>query len=65
MAGAAVMARLRAAEVAERGVAVPESVALKVRLVVPTQEAVGVPEMTPAELMLRQEGRVPLTTAKV
>ena len=58
--------RLRATDVAERGVAAPESVALKVRLVaVPTQEAVGVPEMTPAEFMVRQAGSVPVTMVQV
>jgi hypothetical protein len=53
-------------EVADRGVAVPESVTLKARLVaVPTQEAVGVPEMTPAGFMVRQMGSVPLTMVQL
>jgi hypothetical protein len=52
--------------VALSAVAVPESVTLKVRLDVPTQEAVGAPEVvpaeeiTPAEFIVRQAGRVPL-----
>jgi hypothetical protein len=48
-------------EVADSGVAVPESVALKmILLVVPTQEATGVPETTPAALRVKHEGSVPL-----
>jgi hypothetical protein len=66
MAGAAAMLMLRAGEVADSGVVVPESVALKVRLVaVPTHEAVGVPLMAPAEFMVRQVGSVPLAIVHV
>ena len=66
MAGAAAMVRLKETEVAVSGVAVPESVALKTRpLVVPTQEATGVPEMTPAEFIVRQDGSVPLVIVHV
>ena len=46
-------------------VAVPESVILKVRLAVPTLAATGVPEITPAALMLMPVGSVPLVNVKV
>ena len=46
--------------VAVRAFTVPESVSTNVRLVLPTPAAVGVPEITPAEFMLRPAGRVPL-----
>jgi hypothetical protein len=60
IAGAALMVRPSAELVALSFVAVPESVTSKVRLDVPAQEAVGVPEITPAEFIVRQAGSVPL-----
>jgi hypothetical protein len=65
IAGAALMVRPSAALGALRAVAVPESVTLKVRLVVPAQEAFGVPEITPAEVIVRQAGNVPLVMLHV
>jgi hypothetical protein len=46
--------------VAVRAVGLPESLTIKVRLEVPAQEAVGVPDMTPAEVIARHDGSVPL-----
>ena len=65
MAGAAAITRFNDPETAVSAVAVPESVTLKVRLALPAQEAVGVPEMRPPAVIVRHEGRVPLFTLKV
>jgi hypothetical protein len=59
------MTRFSDPETAVSAVALPESVTLKVRLAVPAQAAFGVPEMRPAAVIFRHEGRVPLFTLKV
>jgi hypothetical protein len=59
------MIKPSAGVVALSAVAVPESVTLNVRLVDPAQEAVGVPEITPAEFIVRQVGSVPLVRVHV
>ena len=64
MLGAAAIVRPRVA-VAESLFGVPASVTLKVRFVVPTPAAVGVPEIAPAELMAKPAGRVPLVMVHV
>lgn len=64
IAGAAVTLRARLA-VADSAVAFPESVTLNDRLEEPAPAAIGVPEITPAAVMVRPEGSVPVATDQV
>lgn len=65
LSGATEITMLRLA-VAVAPVGVSESVAVTVKLSVPTKVPLGVPEMTPvAAFKVRPEGRLPVVTAHV